>query len=283
MAQLKVDRITAAYSKLRISGLTVIPNPSDLELALSELENMMSEIASRGIEVGYNFEEEPDPNSDLNVPQEFWNMIATNLATRLIPDFNKEASPVLYAQAAQSMSQASGICARNRLQQVAYPSRQPVGSGNRRYARWQRFYGNFNQLPPNKPYTLFIMQGETNDFEESFAAYLRIDEVISTFTVSCDTGLAVVSSALLGGVISYRLNAPVDVAANVWQQVKIKITTSVGRVEIRIINVQVNPNINIESDTPVDPPTPQPGELFLDGSVFLDGTNLLNGLNSSNG
>ena len=280
MAQLKVDRITAAYSKLRISGLTVIPNPSDLELALAELENMMSEIASRGIEVGYNFEEEPDPNSDLNVPQEFWNMIATNLATRLIPDFNKEASPVLYAQAAQSMSQASGVCARNRLQQVAYPARQPVGSGNRRYARWQRFYGNLNQIPPNKPYTLFITQGETNDFEESFAAYLRTDEYIETFEVTCDTGLLVISSSLLGGVINYRLNAPIEASTSVWQQVKIKITTNEGRVEIRILNVQVNPSIQVGSGSSVEPPTPGPTDLFLDGSVFLDGSNLLNGLTS---
>jgi P22 tail accessory factor. len=243
MAQLKVDRITAAYSKLRISGLTVIPNPSDLELALNELENMMAELASRGIEVGYNFEEEPDPNSDLNVPIEFWNMIATNLATRLIPDFNKDASPVLFAQASQSLSQASGICARNRIQQVAYPARQPVGSGNRVYARWQRFYTDFRDLPPNAPSTLFIMQGETNDFKESFAAYLRTDEFIDSFEVTADTGFTVVSSVLLEGVIDYRLTAPVDLAANSWQQVKIKVTTTEGRVEIRIINFQVMPNV----------------------------------------
>ena len=245
MAQLKVDRITAAYSKLRISGLTVIPNPSDLELALSELENMMAEIATRGIEIGYNFEEQPDPNSDLNVPQEFWNMIATNLATRLIPDFNKDVSPTLFAHASQSMSVASGVCARNRLQQVSYPARQPVGSGNRRFSRWQRFYTFFSDLPPNKPDTLFIMQGETNDFEESFAAYLRTDEFIDTFEVTCDTGLTVVSSSVLDGVITYRLNAPVEVSTSIWQQVKIKVTTTEGRIEIRILNFQVNPFIRV--------------------------------------
>lgn len=243
MTQLKVDRITAAYSKLRISGLTVLPNPSDLELALNELENMMAELASRGIEVGYNFEEQPDPNSDLNVPIEFWNMIATNLATRLIPDFNKEASPVLFAQASQSLSQASGVCARNRIRQVQYPARQPVGSGNRIYARWQRFYSDIGGLAPNVPSTLFIMQGETNDFKESFAAYLRTDEFIDSFEVTADTGLIVVSSVFLEGVIDYRLTAPVDLAANSWQQVKIKVTTTEGRVEIRIINFQVMPNV----------------------------------------
>lgn len=243
MAQLKVDRITAAYSMLRISGLTVIPNPSDLELGLNTLENMMAELASRGIEVGYNFEEEPDPNSDLNVDRVFWNMISTNLATRLIPDFNKDASPVLFQQASQSLSQASGICARNRIQQVSYPSRQPVGSGNRIYARWQRFYTGFNQLPPNEPSTLFIMQGETNDFEETFAAYLRTDEFIDSFDVTCDTGLTVISSSAIDGIIAYRLNAPIEVSAGAWQQVKIKVATTEGRVEIRIINFQVNPNV----------------------------------------
>jgi hypothetical protein len=245
MSQLKVDSINAAYNKLRISGQTVDPTPEDLELALSELENMMCEIASRGVEVGYNFEEQPDPNSDLNVPQAFWNMIATNLAIRLIPNFNKEVSPALYAQASQSMSQASGICSRNRLQQVTYPSRQPVGSGNRRFSRWQRFYNNLNRLPPNEVGTLFIMQGETNDFEQSFAAYLRTDEYISLFEVTCDTGLTVISSALLEGVITFRLNAPIEVSTSFWQQVKIKITTTEGRVEILILNVQVNPNIRV--------------------------------------
>src|SRR5947208_1804089 len=117
MAQLKVDRIVDAYSRLRISGLTVIPNPSDLELALNRLESMMAQYASRGIEVGYNFEEEPDPNSDLNVPIQFWDIISTNLATKLVPDFNKDAAPALFAEASQSLSQASAICARNKLQQ----------------------------------------------------------------------------------------------------------------------------------------------------------------------
>lgn len=243
MSQLKVDRITAAYSKLRISGLTVIPNPSDLELALNELENMMSELASRGIEVGYNFEELPDPNSDLNVDQKYWNMIATNLATRLIPDFNKDASPVLFSQATQSISNASSICARDRIRQVQPPARQPVGSGNRIFARWKRFYVGINSFAPNVPSTLFIMQGETNDFQESFAAYLRTDEFIDTFEVTSDTGLVVISSVLLDGVITYRLNAPVDLSANSWQQVKIRVETTEGRIEIRIINFQVMPNV----------------------------------------
>ena len=241
---LKVDRISAAYSKLRISGLTVDPNPSDLELALNELENMMSELASRGIEVGYNFELNPDPNSDLGVPQQFWNMINCNLAVRLIADFNKTVPDSLMMQAAQSMSNASARCAADRIRNVQYPSRQPVGSGNRIYARWARFYGN-DQLPPNAPSTLQIMQGEINDFTESFESYLRIDEAIASYSVVCDTGLVVVSSENDSPLITYRLSAPVNLAAGIWQQVKITATTDLGRVDVRVINFQVTPYVQV--------------------------------------
>lgn len=241
---LKVDRIAAAYSKLRISGLTVDPNPSDLELALNELENMMAELASRGIEVGYNFELNPDPNSDLGVPQQFWNMINCNLAVRLIADFNKTVPDSLMMQAAQSMSNASARCAADRIRNVQYPSRQPVGSGNRIYARWARFYEN-DMLPPNAPSTLQIMQGEINDFTESFESYLRIDEAITSYSVACDTGLVVVSSVNDSPLITYRLSAPVNLAAGIWQQVKITATTDLGRVDVRVINFQVAPYVQV--------------------------------------
>lgn len=245
MNDLKVDRISAAYSKLRISGLTVQPTPEDLELALGELENMMAELASRGIEVGYNFENEPDPNSDLGVPQQYWNMINCNLAVRLIADFNKEVPPALLMQANQSLNNASARCAADRIRGVAYPARQPVGSGARIFERWRRFYDNSGAIPPNEPATLYIMQGEINDYKESFEAYLREDEEIVSAVVVCDTGLIIESSGFAGPVVSYRLNAPVELSASSWQQVKVTITTDIGRVDIRIINYQVAPFVYV--------------------------------------
>jgi hypothetical protein len=69
MSHTKVDLISGAYSKLRISGLTVQPTPEDLELALTRLENTMAEIeGARNICLGYNFEDQPDPNSVSNIP-----------------------------------------------------------------------------------------------------------------------------------------------------------------------------------------------------------------------
>jgi hypothetical protein len=237
---LKVDRISAAYSKLRISGLTVDPSPGDLELALAELENMMCELASRGINIGYNFELNPDPNSDLGVPQQFWNMINTNLAVRLIADFNKQVPDSLLAQASQSLANASSRAAADAMQMVQYPSRQAVGSGNRVFARWARFYGG-NSLPPSEPATKEIVQGETNDYFESFEAYLREGESITSCAIACDTGLVIVSSDNASPEIRYRLSAPESLTAGMWQQVRITIATTIGRVEITLINFEVTP------------------------------------------
>ena len=112
----KVEIIIDAYSQLRISGITVQPTPEDLEVALMRLENMMAEWQTR-VCVGYNFEDNPDPNTEINVKRAFWHCLATNLAVRLIPDFNKAVPQVLMMQASSSYSAMSGSIALDRLNQ----------------------------------------------------------------------------------------------------------------------------------------------------------------------
>lgn len=242
---LKVDIIKRAYSDLRISGLTVDPTPEDLELGLGMFEDMMAEYASRNMDVGYNFEDEPDPNSPLGVERQFWQALSTNLAVRLIPNFNKQVPDTLMAQASQSLSNMAGRCAANKIRQVQPPVRQPIGSGNEVYGRWQRYYAPIGALPPNAPGVQSIMQGETNDFSESFEAYLREFEAITDFAVVADSGLTVVSSVNNAPIIDYRLTAPVDQTSNIFQQVKVTITTDLGRVEIRVIDFQVVPRVRV--------------------------------------
>lgn len=245
MIAYKADRLADAYSKLRINGLTVEPTPEELELALGELENMMAELQSRGMAMGYNFENEPDPNSDLGVPQQFWNMVNTNLAVRLAANFNKQIPPQLELQASQSMSNAAARCAADRVRQVIYPARQPVGGGSRVFNRWARFYNGFQRPAPNRPNTLWIMQGDVNDFEESYESYLEKDEIVTAFTVVSGPGLVVVSSLFEAPVLKYRLSAPISGTALIWQQVKLTITTDLGREEVRVRNFDVQPNIPV--------------------------------------
>lgn len=244
---LKIDRINGAYSQLRISGLTVQPTPEDLELALDRLESMMAELEGRNIGVGYNFEEQPDPNSPSNVSREFYQMIDTNLAIRMIPDFNKPVPQTLMLQATQSLSNASGRVAANLVQEVRYPSRQPRGSGNTlRYNRWNRFYREGANAPTESA-TNQMFIGDINDYVESWESYLADGEAISSYVIDADKGFDLVSDSQVGdSQINYRIEALDTVGTGSFQQVKITVTTDGGRKNTRIISFELSSNETVD-------------------------------------
>ena len=237
----KIDCINKAYSQMRVSGLTVNPTPEDVSIALDRLESMMAELyETKNIDLGYNFEDEPDPNSDTMVPRSFWQMMETNLAIRLIPDFNKAVPQVLLSQATQSLSSAQAWSAARNIQQVAYPNRQPIGSGNSRFAYWRRFY---RQSTPgvDDANANNIYVGDISDYSESYSAFLDTvnGETLSSYTISADPRLTIVSDSQSGDLISYRVEANDSGTGNAGQQVKIVITTSTGRVNTRLIDFNV--------------------------------------------
>ncbi len=239
---LKVDLIADAYSQLRISGLTVSPTPEDLELALMRLENMSAEW-QMSLETGYNFEEEPDPNTDANIKRSFWHAFATNLAVRLIPDFNKQVPQALMAQAMQSYSKMAGNIGLARLNQTPYPTRQPVGSGNSlRYNRWQRFYRR-SEADTNTTSVIEMFKGDVNDYVEHFDAYLNDGETISSFDIVSDSGVTIESSSNTYIDVNYRVKATGtdETGVNSTRQVTIIVTTSEGRVETRFTLFQIYP------------------------------------------
>lgn len=136
MAIKKIDIINGAYSQLRVSGLTVQATPEDVQLALDRLEDMASEWRSRNVDVGYYFEDEPDPDSIFGADRAYKQAFETNLAISLIPDFNKTVPQALAAKASATYSAMSSAVAQ--VCEVPYPSRMPRGSGN--FNRWNRFY-----------------------------------------------------------------------------------------------------------------------------------------------
>ncbi len=240
----KVDVIADAYSRLRISGLTVNPTPEDLEIALIRLEDMMAMWQSRNIDVNYFFEDIPDPNSLTNVNAAYKMALSLNLAALLIPDFNKQVPQILYQQASAALDNISGRTALQRLNQVPYPRRQAIGSGNSlRWNRWNRFYRESNYQPNvNKSEQIFV--GDINDYVENFDSYLNENEVIQSFDIQLDSGLELVSSAISADLISveYRIKAlnPSNSDNNYVSQVTIIITTDFGRVETRRVFFNVS-------------------------------------------
>ena len=227
---------------MRISGITVIPTPKEIERAANRLENMMSEFLGAGLNIEYNFEVTPDPNSPTNVQRAFWHMISTNLAIRLIPDFNKQVPQTLVFQASQSYSVASSIVAAQNIREVPYPNRQPRGVANElRTNNWERFYRSL-AVPPTDSENEKITAGDVNDYQESFDAYLNTGETITLFVISSDNGLDILSSSNDDPLISYRIKGVNSSTATAFQQVQIVITTSTGRIETRLITFELFPD-----------------------------------------
>jgi len=231
---LKIEVINGAYSRIRISGLTVQATPNDTALALDRLEDLAEELSASNICIGYNFENEPDANSETNVKRKFKSLLETNLAVRLLSDFGKEIPQSLGLLASGTLSSAASITASQRIREVQPPRRMPRGSGNRdRY----RHYQVPVELPPNECATNIIKIGEISDFTEDFETYLS-GETLSSYTIAADAGLSVESDSNDDPLISYRIKALANIEG-VWQQVKITITTDTGRIEIRTINFEV--------------------------------------------
>ena len=239
--QLKIDVINDAYSQMRISGLTVQPTPEDVEVALNRLEAMMHEYAARNIDVQYNFEDIPDPNSLTNVEPFAWQMMASNLASRLVMDFGKEVSMSLAMLAKTSSSTVSGVSARKFTQEVQYPRRQARGSGNTlRYNRWQRYYRD-PPFAPSESSTNFLNPGDINDYIENYDAYLRDTETISSYTIEGTPDLTISNDSNTDNEVSYRVTVSDDPNSTTtgFQAVVIQVVTSLGRETSRQINFQI--------------------------------------------
>ncbi|NTU49463.1 MAG: hypothetical protein HGA87_00960 [Desulfobulbaceae bacterium] len=231
---LKIDIINGAYSRCRISGLTSNPTPSDLNLALGRLEDMAAMWESKNIGIGYNFEDSPNPNSLTNLPRSASSAFQANLAILLLADFGKEAHPALVQEANGTLSALMGSTAK--VTPVQYSARQPIGSGNIRWNRTQRFYQPAEQSP-NAAATNIMLVGDVNDFVEHFDSYLIATETIASYVISANsTNITISNDSLTSPYVFYRVTA-VQVGA---YQVKIVATTSLGRVETRIIYFTVN-------------------------------------------
>ncbi len=235
----KVDFINGAYSQLRISGLTVNPNSFDLATGLNRLENMMRLFCSRNLCTGYNFTENPNLNDYTNVDSVFNLMIESNLAVKLCPDFGKEIPASLKMQADAALSAGSGVSGLAILQPIPYPQRMARGSGTtQKFSTW----ANFFRTPPPPPESCTTHQlyiDDINDYQENWTEYLDAGESIASFTIVADEGLLLISSSLTSPIIYYRVQGISQQTSGLWQQIKIKVTTSAGRVNTRLINFSV--------------------------------------------
>lgn len=218
----KIQLVDRAYSKLRISGLTVDPNPQEITLALDEMECMIAEWDIKNVCLGYNAEEDPDPNTESGLPRGYENAVQTNLAVRLSSEFGKEVPMMLSRQASQSYSALSSATAI--VKQSQYPNRQPVGEANTlRFNRWRRYY-DIEDSAPNNCQTEIMAKGDITDGKVDYNDYLADDDTIATMTIEATNGLELEHSEFDDTSVSFRVKALQDGT----QAVKIAVTTVNG-------------------------------------------------------
>jgi hypothetical protein len=240
--EFKVDIINDAFSKLRISGLTVSPTAEETQLALRRLENLMNELYVRNICLNYNFESLPNANSLHNMPPDSWDSIKTLLAYRLIPDFGKGFQPdqalTNQANAASSFLYASTADFR----EAPYPMRMPVGNGNsRRYLYWRRYYSQTIDVPIECP-TVNAFKDDIDDYTATYENVLKSGETVVSYTLEVDDGLQVLSESLSTPVVNYRIKATGsdNTSGSIYARVKIVATTSTGRVITQFRNFVID-------------------------------------------
>lgn len=243
MSTLKIDRINSAYSKLRISGMTVDPSAEDNTLALNVLETLMNELYDKNVCVGYNFEDIPDLNTTSGIKRSYHNAIDSILAFRLMTNFGKGFAPdqTLVAQANAGISYLFSTTASPKPTQ--YPSRQPIGGANTlRLGGHIRYYQPIVQAPNNcatKHIALDTDNPNINDYIEHFNSYLKNNETINSFSIEADTGLTILSSSISGNDILYTIRADGTGQNSTVLQVKIVITTSESRVLTRLVTFEL--------------------------------------------
>lgn len=121
----KNNIILAAYSKLRISGLTVSPSPEDTELALNRLTAL---VAALPFDIGYNYPLEygtDDPNDDSEITIDALDPLASILAYSLSIDFGKPFNEMVKINAESTLARNYVI-----IEPSKYPVTLPVGAGN---------------------------------------------------------------------------------------------------------------------------------------------------------
>ena len=234
----KLSLVNSALSKITISGITAPATSDDYQTLLFRLEGLMHEIeGSRNICTRYNFTTEPDTGDPHGMDFGLFEPISNILAVRVLQDYEIPPGTALTLAAAAAVSSLSAQTFQ--IRETQYPRRQGRGSGNTlRYNRWQRFYRKPDRVPLVCS-TIFLSTDEINDFNQSWRDYLQPGETILRFVLTVSGGLRVVRSSNTDTDINYRLQALTPSVDTGVEQVRISMQTNTGRVDERIIAVEV--------------------------------------------
>jgi hypothetical protein len=226
----KIQILNDCFNELRINGITAQADNEDVVLALGRLEDLMAE---QPFDIGFKFEDVPNPNSYSGIPPNANFAIASALALRMAPIYGK-APETLMRQSSAAMSALANKVATPR--RVGYPSRQPLGMGNR------RVYRNNYQFMPEQSRAPTSVNTETMNVGDKlvglsidFSQYLQPLETVSSYTKLVSGGLAVTAESTSLAAISFSVQAN----SSGFQQILFSVIGSAGTELNRTLNFNV--------------------------------------------
>jgi hypothetical protein len=227
MAQLaKVDIINAAYSHLGISGLTKTPSAEDVQLGLERLEDMAHRWNKR-FNDGYNFEDDPWPNTAIGIDRAHKLAYETNLAVSLEGDFEVPAPPSVKRMAAAGLSQMSAELFTPG--QNTYPSRAAIGSGNLWGTWWRQYYPGVIKLPDSANKTVQDKDAK-RAYVFSWSTFLNgADISTSTFFIEeGDSNIVISNEANSTDQTSFEISFLANTPAGRSYQITNRVVSSAG-------------------------------------------------------
>lgn len=227
----KAEIINDAYSALLMTNVTSDANANDVELAFNKLNSFMHELNSRNMQTGYNFLDE-DINSLSGLQPWMNEAISYGLALRLCTNFGIEPPASLMMSANASMSNLSAQLAR--VYPINYPSRMPVGSGQRWIGRYRGHYGTAAQYA-NTEATQDAVQYGAGVYKVDFTPYLQLEEALTGLTQQPTSGINILSSSFDGNIVTLSI----QFQASVIGQVNIVATGDKGTVVPRSLDFNI--------------------------------------------
>ena len=228
----KGDIVNEALTKMAISGITAPPQVSDIATLIQRLEIMMYRLQGDNLELGYNFTQLPSPSDFHRMKFVAFDGISSLLAYNTLSDYSLPIPATLDRACSAAMSTLVGWDLKNKLQQVQYPRRMPIGSGNTvKLLRHRRYNPQQVPNPINDEDQLEIGYGEVNTFLQDYTDEFRFGEEILFIAVEASSALTYFEVSRTPLCIEFRLTAARS-SENPIEWVEFTVTTTQGRVMI---------------------------------------------------
>jgi len=172
----KGDLVNGAYSIIRISGLTINPQPEQVTAGIQEADDLAGELLGMGVNVNWQYPAEygdSDTADTSGLTKEMAGPFKSILALRLLDLFGKPATPTLATRADKGMRTLEQITVS--VPDAELPSTIPFGSGNEWDYRSRRFYP---EAAVNND-AQYVFRDDVLNYTEDFGPWLIDEELAS--------------------------------------------------------------------------------------------------------